>query len=140
MVGAGAKILGPIEIGDDARVGSNAVVVKPVPAGATVVGIPGRIVSTTPDVVDARREAMAKKMGFDAYGATQDMPDPVVNSINKMLDHIHLLDERVGQIGDVLKKSGAADDQTIPPMEHCELDSFDDSTGITEKTDKSHEN
>jgi serine O-acetyltransferase len=44
VVGAGAKILGPITIGNGARIGSNAVVVKPVPDGATVVGIPGRIV------------------------------------------------------------------------------------------------
>src|ERR1700716_4745421 len=44
VVGAGAKILGPFVVGDGAKVGSNSVVVKPVPAGATVVGIPARIV------------------------------------------------------------------------------------------------
>lgn len=139
VVGAGAKILGPIEVGDDARIGSNAVVVKAVPAGATVVGIPGRIVSSTPDKLNARREAMAKKMGFDAYGATQDMPDPVVNSINKMLDHMHLLDERVEKIGDVLRQSGAADGQTIPPMEHCEINSFEEGTGTVASSDAAAE-
>lgn len=135
VVGAGAKILGPVEIGDDARVGSNAVVVQSVPAGATVVGIPGRIVSSTPDVINTRHEAIARKMGFDAYGATQDMPDPIVDALNKVFDHIRLLDEHVSQIGDVLKNSGVADDGTIPTMEHCELDSFEGSTSAVEKSD-----
>jgi len=49
VVGAGAKILGPFEVGDDARIGSNAVVLDPVPAGATVVGIPGRVVRCRDD-------------------------------------------------------------------------------------------
>ena len=48
VIGAGAKVLGPIEIGAGARVGSNSVVLKPVPAGATVVGIPGHIIGTRP--------------------------------------------------------------------------------------------
>jgi len=122
VVGAGAKILGPILIGDDSRVGSNAVVLKAVPAGATVVGIPGRIISSTPDEVNARREAMAKKMGFDAYGATQDMPDPIVQSINKMLDHMHHVDERLSQVGERLNALGG---EEMPPMEPCELDSLD---------------
>ncbi len=127
VVGAGAKILGPIEIGDDARIGSNAVVLKSVPAGATVVGIPGRIINSTPDEVNARREAMARKIGFDAYGATRDMQDPVINSINKMLDHIHMLDERVTQISTILKETGTAENGAIPPLEPCELASLDDA-------------
>jgi serine O-acetyltransferase len=44
VVGAGAKVLGPIEIGPDAKIGSNSVVTKKVPGGATVVGIPARII------------------------------------------------------------------------------------------------
>src|SRR5512138_1232154 len=48
VIGAGAKILGPILVGDDAKVGSNSVVVKAVPPGATVVGIPARIVEHSP--------------------------------------------------------------------------------------------
>ena len=48
QIGAGAKILGPIEAGDDAHVGANAVVVDDVPAGATVVGIPARVVPREP--------------------------------------------------------------------------------------------
>jgi serine O-acetyltransferase len=53
FIGAGARILGDIELGDDSAVGANAVVVKDVPAGATVVGIPARIVKTRdPEPVD----------------------------------------------------------------------------------------
>jgi len=126
VVGAGAKILGPINIGDDSRVGSNAVVLKDVPAGATVVGIPARIISSTPDEVNARREAMAKKLGFDAYGATQDMPDPIVQSINKMLDHMHHVDERIGQMGERLNTMGG---EEIPPLEPCTLDELEDGSG-----------
>src|SRR5215218_5318135 len=55
VVGAGAKILGPLVIGKAARIGSNAVVLKDVPAGATVVGIPGRVVSTSGDELQGRR-------------------------------------------------------------------------------------
>ncbi len=125
VVGAGAKILGPIEIGDDARIGSNAVILKSVPTGATVVGVPGRIINSTPDELNARRSAMARKMGFDAYGATRDIQDPVIDSINKMLDHIHLLDEQVTQISNILKETGTAESGVIPPLETCELVSLD---------------
>lgn len=139
VVGAGAKILGPITVGDDVRVGSNAVVLKDVPAGATVVGIPGRVVSATPDEVDARRVAMARKIGFDAYGATQDMPDPVIDSINKMLDHMHHVDERIGQISKALNDIDSAGRHTdIPPLEPCELETFED-TATPQKDSKDNQ-
>lgn len=94
VVGAGAKVLGPFEVGDGARVGSNAVVVKAVPAGATVVGIPARIVKTEEEPSE-KVVAIARKMGFDAYGLSKDMTDPVADAFTAMLDHIHELDERV---------------------------------------------
>ncbi|NOQ35793.1 MAG: serine O-acetyltransferase, partial [Methylococcaceae bacterium] len=90
VVGAGAKVLGPIDIGENARIGSNAVVVKPVPAGATVTGILGRIKKP-----QSQREATASKIGFDAYGETADMPDPIAEAINRMLDHIHQTDKQM---------------------------------------------
>lgn len=107
VVGAGAKVLGPITVGDGARVGSNSVVVKDVPAGATVVGIPGRVVvADMRSEHSERREAMAKKIGFDAYGQTADMPDPVAHAVDCMLDHMHSVDDRLEQICTALKKSG----------------------------------
>ena len=105
VVGAGAKILGPITLANGARVGSNAVVVKDVPEGATVTGIPGRIV-TPRKPQEKRREEIAQKMGFDAYGATQDMPDPVANTMNRMLDHIHLMDERMEKLCEEVHRLG----------------------------------
>ena len=96
VVGAGAKILGPITIGDDARVGSNSVVVKDVPAGATVVGIPGRIVIAKDDANSEKRRAMAEKIGFDAYGQHHgQLPDPVTQALDRILDHLHAVDERL---------------------------------------------
>ena len=97
VVGAGAKILGPIMINDGARVGSNAVVVREVKANTTVTGIPGREVVQRSDA-QKKREDIARKMGFDAYGATQDMSDPVADTVNRMLDHIHKMDERMDKM------------------------------------------
>jgi serine O-acetyltransferase len=68
VVGAGAKVLGPILIGDGARIGSNAVVVKPVPENATAIGIPAKIIEIPKDALEKRRLETAKKIGFDAYG------------------------------------------------------------------------
>ncbi len=101
VVGAGAKVLGPIEIGENARVGSNAVVVKPVPAGATVTGIPGRIRKA-----QTLREKTATKIGFDAYGETTNMPDPIVEAINRMLDHIEQTDQQMQCMRSALKEAG----------------------------------
>ncbi|GAA0639610.1 serine O-acetyltransferase [Halomonas beimenensis] len=114
IVGAGAKILGPFSVGAGAKVGSNAVVTKEVPAGATVVGIPGKVVQrrepdeTEPLAVDPeRREAMRRKFGFDAYGVSQDMPDPVARSMQAMLDHMHAVDERIERMCSTLRKIDA---------------------------------
>ncbi|OZG73844.1 serine O-acetyltransferase [Hahella sp. CCB-MM4] len=96
VVGAGAKILGPFEVGENAKVGSNAVVTKEVPADATVVGIPGRVVVRHPkDEAEGRRKAMEEKMGFDAYGMSEEMPDPIARSIRSILDHMHAVDDRL---------------------------------------------
>jgi serine O-acetyltransferase len=123
VVGAGAKVLGPIEIGDGARIGSNAVVVKAVPPGSTVVGIPGRIIERTDDAQAQRRADTAKRIGFDAYGATRDAPDPVANAINRMLDHIHVMDQRIEAMSAALERNGITGhfDQ-LPELARCELD------------------
>ncbi|SFT80318.1 serine O-acetyltransferase [Halomonas saccharevitans] len=115
IVGAGAKILGPFTVGTGAKIGSNAVVTKEVPAGATVVGIPGKVVQRSepddPEAVEVdpeRREAMRRKFGFDAYGVSQDMPDPVARSIQAMLDHMHAVDERIERMCTTLRKVDAS--------------------------------
>src|SRR5258705_5202316 len=86
VVSAGAKVLGGFEVGDGAKIGSNAVVIKPVPAGATAVGIPARIIAsknghsadvTEHDLASAKSEAIkvpsaAAPQPFTAYGITQE--------------------------------------------------------------------
>ncbi len=116
VVGAGAKILGPLTVGEGARVGSNAVVLKDVPAGATMVGIPARPVSRGEAAVDTQRRQTADKIGFDAYGVTADMPDPMVEAVNKLLDHIHETDKRFEEMRCSLRKLGEHID-TLNPLE-----------------------
>ncbi|MPQ69831.1 MULTISPECIES: serine O-acetyltransferase [Pseudomonas] len=107
VVGAGAKVLGPFTVGAGAKVGSNAVVTKAVPAGATVVGIPGRIIMKADDQVEAKRKAMAEKIGFDAYGVSEDMPDPVARAIGQLLDHLQAVDGRLEGVCGALKDLGS---------------------------------
>jgi len=121
VVGAGAKVLGPIEIGDGARIGSNAVVVKTVPQGATAVGVPGRLIQPKKDQYDAHRKVIAEKMGFDAYGASQDAPDPVAHAINCMLDHIHVMDTRMEKMCKALKKMDIVEDISAENLDSCEI-------------------
>ncbi len=122
VIGAGAKVLGPITVGDGARIGSNAVVLKDVPPGATVVGVPGRIVVRPTPEQEARRRRMAEKIGFDAYGLTPDMPDPVATAINGMLDHLHALDAKLEEMCTALKQLGAEiADLQLPELGPCEI-------------------
>ena len=125
VVGAGAKVLGPITIHSGARIGSNAVVTRDVPDNGTVVGVPGRLVQKRTDEDNellANREAIAEKMGFDAYGATRDAPDPVATAINRMLDHIHAMDEKMETMCAALKQLGTEIDvSNLPDLGPCQL-------------------
>ena len=96
VVGAGAKILGPIVIGDGAQIGSNAVVVKPVPAGATAVGIPARILE----------KEQGERAGFSAYAVGNDINDPVSRAIHELIDHGVATDKRLEQILAHLQRLG----------------------------------
>src|SRR5258706_15911598 len=95
VVGAGAKILGPFTVGEGAKVGSNSVVVKPVPPGATVVGIPARIVEAGPAHGDVGR------MAFDAYAVGADLDDP----LNKVLVALGTRTEDIdGRLAEILER------------------------------------
>ena len=83
VVGAGAQVLGGFLVGDGARIGSNAVVVKPVPAGATAVGNPARIIQPGAEL---KREEAASQMGFSAYGVTQS-DDPLSQALRGLIDN-----------------------------------------------------
>jgi len=142
VVGAGAKVLGPIHIGEGARIGSNAVVVKDVPPGATVVGVPGKLINPQAQETSGHREAIAKKIGFDAYGATKDAPDPVAQAINCMLDHMHVMDKKMQSMCEALKRMGIEEtDLELPTLDSCEiistaeeLQKLDDQTSGEDKT------
>jgi len=145
VIGAGAKVLGPIVIGEGVRIGSNAVVLKAVPDGMTVVGVPGRLVTAARVAVtpDAKRQAIARKMGFDAYGATSDMPDPVATAVNGILDHIHVMDERLEEMCRRLKDLGAeVGDLNLPDLgtctlKHVENKEIDPAVEVTEERPES---
>ena len=83
VVSAGAKVLGGFTVGDGAKIGSNAVVIKPVPPGATAVGIPARIIQAEDS---ARREEAAAKMGFSAYGIVEN-DDPLSQAMKGLIDN-----------------------------------------------------
>jgi len=107
VVGAGAKILGPIVVGDGARVAANSVVIEAVPAGATVVGIPGRVVAP-------RRRTTH---GFDL--AHHLIPDPVGKAIACLLDRVAQLERLAAHAGTLAAPDaacGACDDDCAEPM------------------------
>jgi serine O-acetyltransferase len=103
VVGAGAKILGPITIGDGAKVGSNAVVVKDVPPGATVVGIPGHIVEPCAE------DAVEPKPKFSAYAVNGSTDDPVEQTVQALVKHVQETDARVDKLLAQLEKMGWQD-------------------------------
>ena len=82
VVSAGAKVLGGFEVGDNAKIGSNAVVIKPVPAGATAVGIPARII---PSKEGQSADVTSQERKFTAYGITQD-DDPLSQAMRGLID------------------------------------------------------
>jgi len=107
VIGAGAKVLGPLTVGEGARIGSNAVVVRDVPPGATAVGIPARIIESERDQA---REEKAEKMGFSAYAVTRTEDDPLAKAIHGLLDHAVETDRRIEHLLLRLAQSGVAVD------------------------------
>jgi serine O-acetyltransferase len=127
VIGAGAKVLGPITIGSNARVGSNSVVVKDVPEDATVVGIPGRVVMKVDLEKQKKRQAIAQKIGFDAYGQSPDMPDPVAYAVDCMLDHMHAIDGKLERICKSLKEKGIdVNELDLPELDVHHLQTSDE--------------
>ncbi|HID81789.1 MAG TPA: serine O-acetyltransferase [Chromatiales bacterium] len=136
VIGAGAKVLGPFMIGEGARIGSNAVVLREVPPGATVVGIPGHVIGSKRHKKVASRRDLEKKVGFDAYGMSADMPDPVAMAFDGLLDHIHAMDQRMEEMSKVINELGGdVSDVALP-----EIDLEDMSTESMENTDKEEGN
>jgi len=112
IVGAGAKLLGGFCVGDGARIGSNAVVVKEVPAGATAVGNPARILHRD---LDVQREAAANRMGFSAYGLSGEGDDPLTKALHGLIDYAAAQQREIERLKAALERSGIAIDDLDPP-------------------------
>jgi len=102
IVGSGAQVLGPITVSERARIGANAVVLKDVPKGATMVGIPAKIVM-------GRDKKQADE--FTAYGTpTEDLPDPVARSFESLRSQLNTLTERVEELEGELDRNNKDND------------------------------
>ena len=92
VIGAGAKILGPITIGSGAKIGSNAVVVKDIPKNATAVGIPARLVD----------DKAQKTSSFSPYAVGKDEDDPMVQSIQELIKKINAQEGKIVRLEKVI--------------------------------------
>jgi len=133
VVGAGAQVLGGFTVGDGAKVGSNAVVTKPVPAGATAVGNPARIIVADHDV---KREEVASKMGFSAYGVTQN-DDPLSQAMRGLIDNAATQEHQIAMLWraiETLQAKRAVNDPGCVPgdaalSEHFEAERLNELVG-----------
>ncbi|MFX1736904.1 serine O-acetyltransferase [Paraburkholderia sp. A1RI_3L] len=109
IVGAGAKVLGGFTIGAEAKIGSNAVVIKPVPAGGTAVGNPARVIlpAKTEPARGKPQGQTGARPGFCAYGITPNADDPVSLAIHGLIDHAATQTQRVDEIVAALERLGA---------------------------------
>ena len=108
IIGAGAKVLGAIEVGEGARIGSNAVVVADVPPGVTVLGIPAKVVMP--------RNRAEGQQRFLAYGTPCDeTTDPLVRCVTGLSEEIEALRRRIEELEaggeDALAGAGDGDDR-----------------------------
>lgn len=146
IVGAGAKVLGPFTVGKNAKIGSNAVVVKEVPAEATMVGNAARMIATSteadsessaqdkpqetstnsvPDCPDGNKnyanqlntKRLSERVDFTAYGLDPDSEDPVAEAFSKVLSHIQQSETRINELQTALCKL----DPTFKPKDCVKL-------------------
>ena len=111
VVSAGAKVLGGFLVGDGAKIGSNAVVIKPVPAGATAVGIPARIIPTkTGESADVTPGSK-----FSAYGITLD-DDPVSQAMKGLIDNASSQEHQIALLWQAIEKLS---DSPAMPRKDC---------------------
>ena len=146
IVGAGAKVLGPFTVGKNAKIGSNAVVVKEVPAEATMVGNAARMIAASteadsessaqdkpqetstnsvPDCPDGNKnyanqlntKRLSERVDFTAYGLDPDSEDPVAEAFSKVLSHIQQSETRINELQTALCKL----DPTFKPKDCVKL-------------------
>ena len=104
IVGAGAKILGPFRVGDNARIGSNAVILEEVPNDSTVVGIPGKIVACRSNNDDCEQKLESAAKGFEPYAVRDDVIDSDAEELEKLKSEVESLRLELAEIKNSLKK------------------------------------
>ena len=118
VVGAGAKVLGPFTVGENAKIGSNSVVVKAVPPGATAVGIPARIIESQTGAGPSPGSGSER---FAAYGLTPNIDDPLNVALHKLIDHVSEQDRTLEELKCTLKEMGADIEAECPPVDAPQL-------------------
>jgi serine O-acetyltransferase len=121
VVGAGAQVLGGFEVGDNARIGSNAVVVKPVPPGATAVGNPARIIEQGPP-----DQAQDSAPATPAYAVDPRGPDPVAQVMQQLITHIAEQDARIAQLCKAVESLGSQAQEPPCPIDAAKLNKLVD--------------
>ncbi|MGM9515151.1 serine O-acetyltransferase [Roseateles sp. DB2] len=121
IVGANACVLGGFTVGAGARIGSGAVVTKPVPAGATAVGNPARIIEAQ---AEAQREAAAARMGFSAYGVTQG-DDPVALAMKGLIDNAAGHEHQIALLWQAIAKLSETQRSDCVPQDAQQDECFD---------------
>ncbi|MGB6101376.1 MAG: serine O-acetyltransferase [Comamonas sp.] len=136
VVSAGAKVLGGFTVGDGAKIGSNAVVIKPVPAGATAVGIPARIIASHKDHgADVTEAQHAQTPAFSAYGVTPQQDDPMALALRSLADSASGQEQQIALLWQAIEKLSAGQQVhgCVPPQAHvtgrCEADRVGDILG-----------
>lgn len=121
VVGASSQILGGFTVGDGAKIGSSAVVTKPVPAGATAVGNPARIILADDQT---RREEAAAKLGFSAYGVTQS-DDPVSQALRGLIDGTATHEHQIALLWQAVEKLACQIDPDCVPGDASRQETFE---------------
>jgi len=124
VISAGAKVLGGFTVGDGARVGSNAVVLKEIPAGATAVGVPARILHPDLPSSESGSDVNDKKAYFSAYGITPNVDDPVSMALKGLIDatleqeaKIKLLEAQLAKLSGTTVLDGSKSSKSIASAE-----------------------
>ncbi len=121
VVSAGAKVLGGFEVGDGAKIGSNAVVIKPVPAGATAVGIPARII---PSKQGESADVTEEKPKFQAYGITQE-DDPLSQALRGLIDSTASQEHQIALLWQAIEKLAGARERDCVPEDAAKEEQFE---------------
>ena len=119
IIGAGAKILGPIFLGNNVKIGSNSVVIKSINDNQTVIGVPARLLKEQQQHLE-KISKTASDIGFNAYGIGRgNMVDPTIQAVNAILDHLYKLDQQMHIIS---KKLNVTDYKNIKDIDISNLE------------------